>query len=91
MYPRNLSQVFLLAAKAGSLVLHQPASLLEEFRFPGQQLDNSGRKFKDSREKQGRIQQIFVELPLWVKPCLGEGDTELVKTRYLIRWSWGQS
>lgn len=28
----------------------KPALLLEELRLPGQQLDNSGGKFKDNRE-----------------------------------------
>ena len=35
-------------------------------------------------EKQGRIQPKLVEPPCWVKSCLGEGQTKLVKTKNLL-------
>ena len=41
----------------------KPALLVEELRFPGQQMDNSGGNLRTT-QKQGRIQQTFVELLL---------------------------
>ena len=81
--PETCPKSFFRQQSQGAWFSIKPVSLLEELRLPGQQLDNS-RGNSRATEKQGTMQPTLVEPPCWVKSCLGEGDTKLVKTKNLL-------